>query len=320
MDVKGDTTVEPDETFTVQLTNAADATIVDASGTGTIRNDDAAGPVTISIDDRSLVEGDSSTAPMTFTVSLSRASSQTVTVHYATANGTAVSGSDYVAKSGSLTFAAGVTSKPVSVSIKGDLVDESDETFAVNLSQPVNAQIGDGSGTGTILDDDPKVPVITGFGSTSAVQGGTVVIKGTHLTGVTKVTFAKAGGGTVDAVTFTVASDTKITATVPPLATTGRVSVTNGAGSATSPADLLIKPVVLSFSPGSGPVGTVVTITGTGFTGATQVTFRGLAAPVFTVDSDTQITVTVPSKARTGKIAVITPGGKGTSATSFTVL
>jgi hypothetical protein len=253
-------------------------------------------------------------------VSLSTAATQSVTVHYATANGTALSGSDYVAKSGNLTFAAGVTSKTVNVSIKGDLADETDEAFTVNLSNPSHAQIGDGSGTGTILDDDPKAPTITGFGSAAAVQGGQVTIKGTHLTGVTQVTFAKAGGGTVDAAVFTVTSDTRITATVPALATTGRVSVTNPAGSATSPVDLLIKPKIVSFTPPSGPVGTVVTISGSGFTGATHVQFRGLDAVIFTVDSDTQITVTVPRKAKTGKIAVITAGGKATSATSFTVL
>src|SRR5262249_18079672 len=82
VNVNGDTTLEPDETFTVELTNAGNATIADGSGTGTIRNDDNAAPVTLSIDDRSQIEGDSGTAPMTFTVSLSNASAKTVTVHY----------------------------------------------------------------------------------------------------------------------------------------------------------------------------------------------------------------------------------------------
>jgi hypothetical protein len=225
-----------------------------------------------------------------------------------------------VKKSGSLTFGAGVTSQPVSVSIKGDLIDESDEAFTVNLSNPVNATIADGSGTGMILDDDPKTPVITGFGSASTIQGASIAIKGSHLTGATKASFAKAGGGTVDAVTFVVVSDTKITATVPALATTGRVSVTNSAGTGTSPVDLLIRPTIASFSPPSGPVGTVVTITGTAFTGATQVQFRGIGAPAYTVDSDTQITVTVPQGARTGRITVLTAGGKATSSTNFTVI
>jgi hypothetical protein len=77
-------------------------------------------------------------------------------------------------------------------------------------------------------------------------------------------------------------------------------------------------PTLTSFTPAAGPVGTTVTLTGTGFTGATAVTFNGHAA-TFTVNSDTQTTATAPVGASTGKIAVATPGGTATSAASFTV-
>lgn len=78
-------------------------------------------------------------------------------------------------------------------------------------------------------------------------------------------------------------------------------------------------PVVSSFSPTSGPVGTVVTVSGSGFTGATSVTFNGVAGTNLSVASDSSLSVTVPSSATTGPIAVTTPNGTGTSSSSFTV-
>ncbi len=80
-----------------------------------------------------------------------------------------------------------------------------------------------------------------------------------------------------------------------------------------------VTPVVLNFSPASGAVGSSVVIIGNSFTGATKVTFGGVKATVFSVDSYTQITATVPANAKTGKIQVTTPGGTATSSTSFTV-
>jgi uncharacterized protein (TIGR03437 family) len=81
-----------------------------------------------------------------------------------------------------------------------------------------------------------------------------------------------------------------------------------------------VTPTVLSFNPTSGLVGTAITITGTGFTGATKVKFGGVNAPGFIVNSGTQITVAVPVGAKTGKIQVTTLGGVASSAASFTVL
>lgn len=77
-------------------------------------------------------------------------------------------------------------------------------------------------------------------------------------------------------------------------------------------------PTITSFTPTSGPEGQSVTVTGTGLTGATNVSFNGLSA-TFTVDSDTQITATVPGGATTGPVSVTTPGGTATSSGSFTV-
>ena len=112
---------------------------------------------TISINDASVNEGDSGTTNAAFTVSLSNASSQTITVNYATADNTAIAGSDYINASGTLTFTPGQTSQLLNVGIKGDVLNEENVSFNVNLTAPTNATIGDGHGFGTIVDDDAPV-------------------------------------------------------------------------------------------------------------------------------------------------------------------
>src|SRR5262249_50330382 len=104
--VNGDTTFEPNETFFVNLTSPVNATLADAHGQATITNDDAAPLPWVSIGDATVAEGNSGTTSAVFTVSLSAASTQSVTVQFATANGTATAGSDYVAASGTVTFPA----------------------------------------------------------------------------------------------------------------------------------------------------------------------------------------------------------------------
>jgi chitinase len=89
-----------------------------------------------------------------FTVSLNSASGKTVAVDYATVDGSALAGQDYGATQGTLTFAPGVTSQTFTVNIIGDNLKEGNQSFTVQLSNPVNATIGDASGTGTITDDD----------------------------------------------------------------------------------------------------------------------------------------------------------------------
>jgi probable HAF family extracellular repeat protein len=126
-----------------------------------------AGTPLLTMGDASVVEGNSGTKTATFTVTLSPASSQTVTASYSTANETATSGSDYQPASGTLTFAAGQTSQTISVLVNGDRAGEATETFLVNLSQASGAIIGNGQGTGTIVDDEPRV----GIGSVSKNEG-----------------------------------------------------------------------------------------------------------------------------------------------------
>ena len=109
----------------------------------------------LSINDVAMTEGNKGTKNFTFTVTLSPARSVAVTVQYATANGTALSGSDYNSALGTLTIPAGNTSGIINLGVKGDTTPENDETFNINLSNATNAVINDGQGTGTIQNDDP---------------------------------------------------------------------------------------------------------------------------------------------------------------------
>ena len=135
---------------------------------------DANAPPSISIDDVAIDEGDSGTTNLVFTVTLSKTSNQTVTVDYATADNTAIAPGDYTSVSNQLSFSPGETSKPITVAVNGDVVNEPNETFFVNLSNPVNAFMGDGQGEGTITNDDAS----GGF-TTVTFQEGTDGYSGT---------------------------------------------------------------------------------------------------------------------------------------------
>jgi hypothetical protein len=115
-------------------------------------------PPSLRINDVTVAEGNTGSVAATFTVTLSAASTETITVAYATGDG-AATGSDYEAASGALIFAPGEVTKTVTVLIKGDRVGEPNETFVVNLSAPTNATIADGQGAGTIIDDEPRISI-----------------------------------------------------------------------------------------------------------------------------------------------------------------
>lgn len=151
--INGDLLNEANETFLVNLSSPLNATIADNQGAGTILNDDAAPSLTIN--DVSVSEGNTGTKNLTLTVTLSKASGQTVAVNYATADGIARSTSDYVAKTGTLTFAPGsALTRTISITINSDTLSESDENLFILLSGAVNASISKARGVGTILNDD----------------------------------------------------------------------------------------------------------------------------------------------------------------------
>jgi hypothetical protein len=166
----------------------------------------------------------------------------------------------------------------------------------------------------------PAVPVVTSFDPTSGPVGTSVTVTGTGFTGTTSVSF-----GAFAATSYTVDSDTQITAVVPSGFAHAPIKVTNPAGTGKSSTNFTVTsgsssaPTVTSFDPTSGPVGTSVTVTGTGFTGATSVRFGNVQATGYTVDSDTQITAVVPGGFASAILKVTTPDGIGKSATKFTV-
>jgi hypothetical protein len=155
--INGDTTTESDETFNVTLSNVSGATLGDGSAVGTISNDDSSGGggPTLTIADVAIAEGNSLTKTLTFSVKLSAAATGPVTYNIATADGTAVSTSDYTAKSlTGQSIPAGTTSKVFAVVIKGDRTVEPNETFFVNVTGVTGATVGDGQAIGTITNDD----------------------------------------------------------------------------------------------------------------------------------------------------------------------
>ncbi|MCX7415093.1 MAG: glycoside hydrolase family 9 protein, partial [Planctomycetia bacterium] len=172
--VTRDSAAEANETFQLKLSSPINATLTKATATGTIVDDDTAvtppvvppvtPPVTppvpsLSVSSGRVNEGNTGTSALTFTVSLSAASTQPVSVQYSTTDGTATAGSDYTAATGTLTFAAGELTKTITVSVAGDTAVETDETLIVKLGTVLAATIANGTGTGTIVNDDT---VLTG--------------------------------------------------------------------------------------------------------------------------------------------------------------
>ena len=128
---------------------------------GTLSGGQVVKPIpTLSINDVSTSEGDSGTKTLNFTVTLSAASNLAVTANFATADASATASSDYQAAATILSFNPGDTTKIVSITINGDTTNEPDETFVVNLSNPVNTTIGDSQGVGTIINDDAPILLI----------------------------------------------------------------------------------------------------------------------------------------------------------------
>jgi len=158
-------------------------------------------------------------------------------------------------------------------------------------------------------------PKISSFSPQSGTPGTPVTINGRDFTGATGVEFNGS------AATFKVVSDGRIDTSVPPGASTGRISVTTPSGTGSSGEDFEVTeegPAITSFSPTQGPAGTAVRINGSNCTGATGVDFNGTAATVKVV-SDGRIDTRVPAGASTGRISVKTPAGTASSSTDFVV-
>ena len=229
--ITDDTLDEDDETFTVTLDNASNATIADGTALGTITDDDP--EPTLSIGDVAVTEGgEGDTTDAVFTVTLDPASGKTVTVNYGTENGTATEPDDYTAASGTVTFTPGITSQPITVTVHGDMQDEYNETFTVTLDNASNATIADGTALGTITDDDPE-PTLS-IGDVAVTEGGE--------------------GDTTDAV-FTVTLD-------PASGKTVTVNYGTENGTATEPDDYTAASGTVTFTPGITSTAITVTVHG----------------------------------------------------------
>ena len=189
--VNGDTLNEPSETFFVNVTNVVNAVVVDGQGVGTIVNDDPLPSLTIN--DVTVLEGNAGTVNAVFTITLSAVSGQTVSVNYATADGTATAPADYTSTSGTAIFPVGTTTQTVTVVVNGETVPEANETFFVNLSGATNATIADNQGVGTITNDDVPVtvnPATLPNGAVAAAYAQTLTASG----GVGPYSFAVTAG------------------------------------------------------------------------------------------------------------------------------
>lgn len=289
--INGDTTPEPDETYFVNLSSPTNATISDSQGIGTITNDDVATP-TISINDVSVTEGNAGTTTAGFTVSLSSTSTQTVTVNFATADNTAAAGSDYVANSGTVTFAPGQTSQPITVTINGDLLNEPNETFNVNLSSPSNATIADNLGVGTINNDDAQ-PALS-INDVSIVEGNV-------------------GTGTL---TFTVSLSAASGQTV-------ALNYATANGTATAGSDYAAASGTLTFLPGITTQPINVTINGDLANEANETLLVNLSNATNATIGDNQGVGTINDDDALPTLLIndvaVTEGNAGTSLATFTV-
>jgi hypothetical protein len=299
VNANGDTTNEATERFFVNLTNPVNATVSDAQGNGTITNDDPAPPPTVSIGDASVTEGGS----LVFDVTLSAPPglNQTATVNFDTSppSGSATSGSDYTATAGSITFGAGESVRTATVPTSQDSLDEPNETMTVQLSKPTsccsggyNYDIGDGTGQGTINDDDDAVATLT----------------------IDDVTVTEGDLGTVDA-TFTV-TKTGVTAQ------SVTVAYATADDTATAGTDYASTDGLLTFAPGETTKLVTVQVLGdtadeanetffvdlSGATNASITDAQGLG----TITDDDAVTLAIND-------VTVAEGDSGTSLATFTV-
>ncbi|OFW79562.1 MAG: hypothetical protein A2Z48_09370 [Actinobacteria bacterium RBG_19FT_COMBO_70_19] len=218
--VQGDTAIETTEIFSVTLSNPTNATLAGSgSAIGTITNDDAL--PSISIAAATVAEGNTGNTAFVFNLTLSAPSASTVTVDYATVDGSAVAPGDYTAGSGTVTFNPGQISKQVVVQVKGDTLNETTEIFSVTMSNPTNATLaGSGSAIGTITNDD-AIPTLS-INNVAALEGNA---------GLTNFVFT---------VTLSAASGQTVT-----------VDFATANGSAVTPGDYVANSGTVTFDPGT---------------------------------------------------------------------
>lgn len=231
----------------------------------------AGGLPSLSVNNVTVAEGDTGQTLLTFTLSLNAASADTVSVDFATADNTATTaGADYVAASGTLTFAAGETVKTVSVAINGDTTVEASETLRLNLSNPTNATIATGQGTGTIANDDftlVAIHDIQGAGLVSPLAGQAVTTSGIVTAVDSNGFYLQAPDAEADADLMTSEAIFVFTSSVPSVAVGDAVRVTGQ---------------VAEFTPGGAATGNLSTTELVSITALTKLS-SGNPLPAATV-------------------------------------
>lgn len=208
-----DNTDEAPETVNIEISNPSVGAVMVSPSSAVLTINDNDAPPTLSIADVILAEGNQNTTDFNFLVTKNGASEQTVTVNYKTVGITATNGVDYSNTTGTLTLAPGETSKAITVPVFGELTVETNETFKIALSAPVNASLNNTEALGTILDDDNpgklqfSQPIYT-VNENAGSQIVTVLRTG-GTTGTVTVDYATTGSGTASAAgDFTPASGT----------------------------------------------------------------------------------------------------------------
>ncbi len=280
-------------------------------------------PTTLIAADASAGEGDTGTSVLSFEVRLSVAVPQTVTVGYQTQLQTATAGVDYEGVAGTLTFDPGVTSRTVDVTVYGDLLNETDETFRLALANPNGASMADGIAIGTIVNDDPLPAlsvsdVVVAEGESGNVAASFVVslsvpsgqdvtatlttASGTANAGIDFVSRTAAAGlpagTTTKVIDVQVRGDDRDEADeffVVNLSSVSRATVADGQGTGTILDDDTLS--VHSASPGSGPAagGAAVSLAGESFENGATVEIGGVAATGVVVTGTTGITAVAPA-------------------------
>jgi len=255
---------------------------------------------------------DETAASVTLTVTRTAGVGGPVTVEYATADGSAHDGVDYQARSGTLTYGIGDTSRTVTVPIiftSGGATS----TFTVGLSNPTGGLALGAIPVATVVIRN-AVATLTSFTPAAGPVGTVVTLTGANLPLASSVGF---GGANTSSVT--IVSPTSIRVPVPDGATTAPVGILSPAGNPVSATAFRVLPKVTSVTPDEGEVGDVVTLAGSNLAGATAVRF-GAALAAINGSSYGALTVTVPATATTSTISVTTPDGTAVSPAPFVVV
>ncbi|GCL44282.1 hypothetical protein NIES80_40090 [Dolichospermum planctonicum] len=181
IDPTADTIAENDETVALTLLAGTGYNNIatPAAVTGTILNDEF--PIIDLSSDQTILESDTNPQNVTYTVTLSTSSNQTITVNYATADGTATAGLDYISTNGTLTFAPGITTQTINIPILDDNLNEADEAFTLTLTSPNNVNLGTKTSATTTITDTLTSSVTTTLpaGVENLILTGTAAIDGT---------------------------------------------------------------------------------------------------------------------------------------------